>query len=50
MDTAEIATGYGVASRRVSARDELHAALSSSFESAKPELIEVPVAPGMHLF
>ncbi len=50
VDTAEIATGYGVASKRVAARDELHEALSGSIGSGKPELIEVPVAPGMHLF
>jgi benzoylformate decarboxylase len=50
VDTAEIATGYGVASKRVSARDELHEALTASIGSGKPELIEVPVAPGMHLF
>ena len=50
VDTAEIATGYGVSSRRVAARDELHEALSGSIGSGKPELIEVPVAPGMHLF
>ena len=50
VDTAEIADGYGVASKRVSGNEELREALSASFGSAKPELIEVPVAPGMHLF
>jgi benzoylformate decarboxylase len=51
VDTAEIAAGYGVASTRVEGgRDELHEALGSAIGSARPELIEVPVAPGMHLF
>ena len=50
VDTAEIATGYGVASKRVSAPEELREALAASFGSATPELIEVPVTPGMALF
>ena len=50
VDTAEVADGYGVSSRRVSGRDELHDALASALASSSPELIEVPVAPGMALF
>jgi benzoylformate decarboxylase len=51
VDTAEIAAGYGVASRRIEGgRDELHEALAAALASGRPELIEVPVAPGMHLF
>ena len=50
MNTAEIAAGYGVASKRVGAPEELRQALAASIGSSKPELIEVPVAPGMHLF
>ena len=51
VNTAEIAAGYGVASRRIEGgRDELHGALASALASDRPELIEVPVAPGMHLF
>jgi benzoylformate decarboxylase len=50
LEVARIAEAYGVPSRSVSGRDELHAALESSIGSAKPELVEVPVAPGMALF
>jgi benzoylformate decarboxylase len=50
VDTAEIAAGYGVASTRVAGgRGELHEALARAVASTRPELIEVPVAPGMHL-
>ena len=50
VDTAEIAAGYGVASTRVAGgRSELHEALAGAVASTRPELIEVPVAPGMHL-
>jgi thiamine pyrophosphate-dependent acetolactate synthase large subunit-like protein len=47
---AQVAQAYGVASKQVSARDELHAALESAVGSKKPEVVEVPVAPGMALF
>jgi benzoylformate decarboxylase len=50
LETAEVASGYGVASRRVDGRDELREALSSAISSSKPELVEVRVAPGMVLF
>jgi benzoylformate decarboxylase len=50
VDTAAVATGYGVASKRVAGRDELHEALTSSIASESPELVEVPVTPGMALF
>lgn len=50
VDTAEIAAGYGVASKRVGGREELREALSASIASDAPELIEVPVTPGMALF
>jgi benzoylformate decarboxylase len=50
LDTAAIASGYGVNSRRVRGRDELREALSAAFASDKPELVEVAVAPGMALF
>jgi benzoylformate decarboxylase len=50
VDTAEIADGYGVSSKRVSGREELREALKKAIGSKKPELIEVPVTPGMALF
>ena len=50
LETAEVARGYGVSSRRASGREELGESLRSAFASEAPELIEVPVAPGMALF
>jgi len=50
LEVARVAEAYGVPSRSVSGRDELHDALGSSIGSEKAELVEVPVAPGMALF
>ena len=50
VDTAAVADGYGVSSTRVGEREELREALKSAIGSKKPELIEVPVTPGMALF
>jgi benzoylformate decarboxylase len=50
VDTAEIADGYGVSSKRVSEREELRDALQNAIGSGKPELVEVSVTPGMALF
>jgi len=50
LDTAAIAAGYGVSSRRVSGRDELRDALETALASDAPELVEVGVTPGMALF
>jgi benzoylformate decarboxylase len=50
VETTEVADGYGVSSRRVSGREQLRGALGSAISSNAPELIEVPVAPGMALF
>jgi benzoylformate decarboxylase len=50
LEVAQVAQAYGVASKQVSGRDELHSALESAIGSSKPELVEVPVAPGMALF
>lgn len=50
LETAEIARAYGVESRRVSGRDELREALDAGFASSAPQLVEVPVTPGMALF
>ena len=50
LEVAKVADSYGVASKSVSGRDELHSSLESAIGSGKPELVEVPVAPGMALF
>jgi benzoylformate decarboxylase len=50
LEVAQVAEAYGVASKQVTGRDELHAALESAIASPKPELVEVPVTPGMALF
>ena len=50
LDTAAIATGYGVGSVRVRTADELREALAGSIAAGRPELVEVGVAPGMWLF
>jgi benzoylformate decarboxylase len=49
LDCAGIAAGYGMRSRRVEGRDELGGALKEALSSDMPELVEVPVAPGMWL-
>ena len=50
LDTAALATGYGVASTSVSGAEELREALAKAIASERPELVEVGVAPGMWLF
>ncbi|MDP9136279.1 MAG: thiamine pyrophosphate-dependent enzyme, partial [Actinomycetota bacterium] len=50
LSTAALAQGYGVSSRPASSRDELRDALEAAFASEAPELVEVPVTPGMALF
>jgi benzoylformate decarboxylase len=50
LDVAAVAEGYGVAAQRVKGRDEVRDALQGAFASSKPELVEVPVTPGMSLF
>ena len=50
LEVAKVAEAYGVSSRAVSGRDELHDALEAAIASSKPELVEVPVTPGMALF
>ena len=50
LDVARVAQAYGVSSAGVSGREELHGALESAIGSGKPELVEVPVSPGMALF
>jgi benzoylformate decarboxylase len=50
LEVAKVADSYGVSSKAVSGRDDLHAALETAIGSGKPELVEVSVAPGMALF
>jgi benzoylformate decarboxylase len=47
LDTTAIASGYGVQSKQVSSRDELHAELGDAIGASAPRLVEVRVAPGM---
>jgi len=50
LDVAAVAAGYGVSTRVASGRDEVRDALATALASSKPELVEVPVQPGMSLF
>lgn len=50
LEVAAVAEGYGVRSHRAADRDGVAAALSTALASSAPELVEVPVAPGMSLF
>ncbi|HXR60115.1 MAG TPA: benzoylformate decarboxylase [Solirubrobacterales bacterium] len=50
LDVAAVAEGYGVKAHRAQDRDEVAEALSTALASSQPELVEVPVAPGMSLF
>ncbi len=50
LDTAAVASGYGVNSVNVETADELGHELSRAIASPKPELVEVGIAPGMWLF
>jgi benzoylformate decarboxylase len=50
LDVAAVAEGYGVKAHRARERDEVAGALSAALASSQPELVEVPVAPGMSLF
>jgi benzoylformate decarboxylase len=50
LETAAIAQGYGVPSKRVSGVEELRAELGDAIADAGPRLVEVDVAPGMSLF
>jgi benzoylformate decarboxylase len=50
LDVAAVAEGYGVRAHRAGDRDEVRGALEAALASPRPELVEVPVAPGMSLF
>ena len=49
LDTAAVAEGYGLPSRRVEDGEELREAIGAAIGSGGPSLIEVGVAPGMWL-
>lgn len=49
LDVAATAASYGVPSRSVAARDELHGAITEALAEAGPRLVQVDVAPGMAL-
>jgi benzoylformate decarboxylase len=50
LDVAAVAAGYGVSTRTARDRDEVAGALQKAIASSAPELVEVPVAPGMSIF
>ncbi|HEY7150859.1 MAG TPA: benzoylformate decarboxylase [Solirubrobacterales bacterium] len=50
LDSAGIASGYGLDSRRVTGSAELAEALVEAIPASEPRLIEVGVTPGMALF
>ena len=50
LDVAAVAAGYGVKATTATDRDGVAGALGAALASSKPELVEVPVAPGMSLF
>jgi benzoylformate decarboxylase len=50
LESAELAAGYGVNTRRTEGVDDTREALREAIASGKPELVEVRVAPGMALF
>jgi benzoylformate decarboxylase len=50
LDVAAVAQGYGVESQVAKGRDEVRDALAKALASSQPQLVEVPVAPGMSLF
>ena len=50
VNTTDVAQSYGVPAKKVSGADELESALKDAFDSDGPNLVEVPVQPGMALF
>jgi benzoylformate decarboxylase len=50
LDVGAVAAGYGVSATKASGRDEVRDALAKALSSSRPELVEVPVEPGMSLF
>jgi benzoylformate decarboxylase len=49
LDCAALAEAYGVSSRRAAGSEQLREALTAAIASDRPELVEVPVTPGMAL-
>src|SRR2546423_8803754 len=47
LDVAGVAEGYGMRARRAGDPGDLRTALAEALASSAPELVEVPVAPGM---
>jgi benzoylformate decarboxylase len=50
LEVAAVAAGYGVNTTLASDRDQVREALATALASSRPELVEVPVEPGMSLF
>jgi benzoylformate decarboxylase len=50
LESAQLAAGYGVNTRRTEGVDDTREALREAIASGKPELVEIRVAPGMALF
>lgn len=50
LETAKIASGYGIESTTAKSADEVEAALKEAIADSKPRLVEIPVQPGMALF
>src|SRR5262245_6505823 len=50
LEVAKVAESYGVPSTSVSGREGLHEAMKEAISASKPQLVEVPVTPGMALF
>ncbi len=50
LDVCATASSYGVPGKQVSGSEELREALKAALASDGPELVEVPVTPGMALF
>ena len=50
LETAKIASGYGIETANASTAEEVEAALKDAIADPKPRLVEVPVQPGMSLF
>ena len=49
LDTASLAAGYGVESKRADEPEQLRQALREAIDAPGPRLVEARVAPGMAL-
>ena len=50
LESAAIASGYGIESTMVKSADDVQTALREAIADGRPRLVEVPVQPGMSLF